>query len=206
MVIKQCFVFILLIVSLLSKGQSNLAVKYFGMSIHPFGDKFAHHQPYKLDKNAHVVFNYGAFIEYEKFVYEQSLSIKAAQGVFSDCSGGMAGATFLGLKALVRPMGRHRIGVAIGPLLIMRRSWSRFDDYKGSKIFKEVKDSRIGDYQYAFYPYGIDVEYDYQLSKRCDFSVSFTPGVPFVMTFAAGVKYWFSRDFKEKEHKLLKLK
>ena len=91
-------------------------------------------------------------------------------------------------------------------MLIVRRSWSRFPDYKGSKIFKEVTDTRIGDVQYAFYPYGLDIEYDYQLTKKCDLSVGFTPGFPFVMTFAVGMKYWFNKDFKEKERNILKIK
>ncbi len=188
------------------QAQSNLAVKYFGLTVHPFGDRTANYQPYKIDSKAVLVFNYGAFIEYERFIREQSFSIKVAQGLFADCSNGFAGATFIGLKGLLRPMGRHRLGLAIGPLFIVRQSWSRFSDYKGTGIFKEKKDTKVGDIQYAFYPYGLDIEYDYNLSPKCDLSVSFTPGFPFVMTFAVGVKYWFNKDFKERSRKLLKIK
>lgn len=191
---------------LLLSAQSNLAVKYFGLTIHPFGDRTASYQPYKLDPKAYAVFNYGAFIEYEKFIREQSFSVKIAQGIFADCSNGLAGATFIGLKGLLRPIGRHRIGLAVGPLFVVRKSWSRFPDYKGSKIFKELTNTRIGDVQHAFYPLAIDIEYDYNLSSSCDLSASFTPGFPFVMTFAVGVKYWFSKDFKERTHSLLKIK
>ncbi len=197
---------ICLLLVVASFGQSNIAVKYFGLTVHPFGDKFARHQPYKLDDKAFFVANYGAFIEYERFIKEDAFSIKIGQGIFADCSAGMAGATFVGLKGLLKPIGRHRFGLAVGGLFILRRSWTRFPDYKKSTIFKEVKTESLGNVQYAFYPYGIDIEYDYLLSPKWDFSVSFTPGFPFVMTFAVGAKYWFNKDFKKKEPSLLKIK
>ncbi len=192
--------------SISAKAQSNLSLKYFGLTIHPFGDNTARHQPYKLDKNAFFVANYGGFIEYEKYIVGSSFALKVGQGIFADCSNGWASATFFGFKGFMRPWGKHRLGFAIGPLFVVRESWSRFSDYGTSKIFKERNHPSLGMIQYAFYPYGMVIDYDYQLSPKTDLSVGFTPGFPFVMTFSVGVKYWFSKEFKEKQHHIIKIR
>lgn len=180
------------------KGQSNVALKYFGITVHPFGDRMYKLQPYRLDKKAHFVLNFGALASYEKFIWEDIVSVKVIQGIFSDCSAGPAGASFIGLKGNIINNGNHRLSFGLGPILVYRRNWNRFPEYKSSGTFEELKSKTFGDIQYKFYLYGAEFEYDRRLSQKLDFSVTFTPGLPYVLTWSAGLKYWFNKKFTKK--------
>lgn len=172
----------------------NITLKYFGLTFHPFGDQLAEVQPYKLDKNAYVVFNFGAMLGYEHYIWEDILSYKLIQSAFTDCSGGSAGFTYLGLKGICLDKKKHRLMFDIGPVFFYRQSWTRFPQYTDRGIFQRYKD-----YQYKFFWYGAEFEYDYRLTDKLDLSVSFTPGLPFVLTWATGVKYWLNKDFRIRE-------
>jgi hypothetical protein len=177
-------------------AQSNVSLKYFGLTMHPFGDQTAYLQPYKLDDNARFVLNFGGFGSYEKYVWEEIISVKAMQGVFTDCSAGLAGITHLGLR-VSGEKGRHRLGIGIGPTLFYREDWNRFDGYKDSGFLRRTDHKWLGPIQYKFFWYGLEMEYDYRLGKRTDLSVGFTPGFPFVFTWSVGAKYWINKDFKK---------
>lgn len=189
------FIFLCLF-ALRSQGQGdNVTLKYFGVTLHPFGDDLASVQPYKLDKNAHLVFNFGGFLGYEHYLWEDILSLKLTQGLFTDCSNGWAGFTHLGLRGVFYDKGRHHAMLGFGPMMFYRESWTRFPNYEDKGIFALSKDRSV---QYKFFWYGTEIEYNYRLSKRTDLSVTFTPGLPFVITYAVGLKYWFNKDFRIK--------
>ncbi len=174
-------------------GQSTFTLKYFGMTVHPFGDRMAALQPYKLDKNARFVLNFGGFAGYERFVYKDFVSAKVIQGFFTDCSAGWATVTHLGVRMLLLRNEKHRLYFGIGPTLIMRNSWTRFGErYKSSGYFNEDDTRMLGDIQWKFIPYGCEIEYDYRFTKRDYLSVSFTPGIPLACTFAIGWKHWIT--------------
>lgn len=178
--------------SLYAQGE-NITLKYFGLSIHPFGDRLAAVQPNKLDKNAHFVLNQGGFAGYERFIWRDIASVKLTQGLFTDCSAGFSGFTHLGLRGIIYYTKRTEILFSFGPLLYFRRSWTRFPQYVDQGSFAFTADKR---YQYRVFWYGMEIEYNYRISPKTDFSVSFTPGVPFVMTFAVGLKYWLNKDYR----------
>lgn len=175
-----------------ASAQSNVSLKYFGLTMHPFGDKTAYLQPYKLDNNARFVLNFGGFASYEKYLWEEIISVKAMQGVFTDCSGGMAGVTHLGLR-ISGEKGRHRLGIGLGPTFFYREDWNRFEGYTDSGFMKRANNRWLGPLQYKFFWYGVEIEYDYRLGNRTDLSVGFTPGFPFVFTWSVGAKYWLSK-------------
>lgn len=195
----------LLFICSASYGQSCFTLKYFGLTIHPFGDKQANLQPYKLDDEAHLIFNLGGFAGYEKYLWEDIVSAKIIQGVFSDCSAGLASVTHLGLRGFLYEKGKHHLGFGIGPTLIIRNDWNRFADYEDSNFFERKRIEGIGNVQYKLFWYGFELEYDYKLGDKIDFSLSFTPGVPLVCALSFGVKYWMSKDFNKKL-KLVKTK
>lgn len=179
-------------------SQSTLTVKYFGLTIHPFGDKAAALMPYKADSRGVFIANFGGFVGYEKYIYEDFISAKIIQGVFTDCSGGLAGATHIGLRGVLIDRKKHRLSFGLGPTLIYRDSWNRFGErYTSSGFFNEYYSRSIGDIQWKFFYFGFEFEYDYLINSKNDLSVSFTPGVPMACIFSVGLKHWFSKDFKK---------
>jgi len=172
-------------------GQSAFTVKYFGLTIHPFGDKTAHLQPKKLDPNAVFVLNKGLFVGYEKFLYEDLISVKFIQGVMTDCSDGLAEVSHLGIRATLLQSDKHRFCFGIGPTLIVRESWTRFGkDYTSSGFFNETYSNRLGALQWKFVPYAFELEYDYCITPKVNLSVSLTPGIPLANIISIGWKHW----------------
>lgn len=187
-------IFILFLVWMQSShAQSTFTLKYFGMTVHPFGDPTAHLQPYKLDNKARFVVNFGGFAGYEQFVYRDLVSVKAIGGLFTDCSAGWATVVHLGPRLNLMKLKKHRLYIGIGPTLILRNSWTRFgESYTPSGFFNVAETQRYGDIQWKFVPYGMEFEYDYAITERDQFSVSFTPGVPLAMIFSFGWKHWIT--------------
>lgn len=176
-----------------SYAQSTFTLKYFGLTIHPAGDPTAHLQPYKLDDKARFVMNFGGFAGYEKFIYEDLVSVKVIQGLFTDCSAGFASVTHLGPRLNLLKLKKHKVYIGVGPTLIVRNSWTRFgESYTSSGYFNVAETQRFGDVQWKFIPYGLEFEYDYAITERDQFSVSFTPGVPLAMIFSFGWKHWIT--------------
>ncbi|MFN3916992.1 MAG: hypothetical protein ACK4K0_04545 [Flavobacteriales bacterium] len=179
-----------------TSAQSNVSVKYFGLTVHPFGDYSANLQPYKLDKNAYFVANFGGYASYERFVWIDMLSVKLKQGIFTDCSAGMMGVSHLGVQMNLLQKNKHKLSFGIGPTLIYRESWTRFSEYEESGFWHKYDSPRLGLIQYKMILYGCEFEYDYTISEKTDLSVGFTPGFPFAFTFSFGVKHWFDKNFK----------
>lgn len=199
---------LLLFLALINEGltQNTHSLKYFGLTIHPFGDSYAYLQPNKLDKNAHFVLNFGLLYEFEHFIRKDELSLKFATSILADCSNGWASANMFALKAHAIKTQKHRLGLAVGPLFYIRESWERFSSYENTSKFKTGNSALLGNIQYLYFWYGITIDYDVKISPKLDFSTTFTPGVPYVLTLAFGVKYWPTREFKKlKKERILRL-
>jgi hypothetical protein len=193
---------LLFILTLSASAQQAITVKYFGLTIHPVGDPMADLQPNKLDPDAHVVANTGIFLGYEKFVYEDLVSVKVIQGILGDCSNGLATVSHLGIRGALLKTEKHRVYLGIGPTLVVRDSWNRFGDrYESSGYFNDAYSERLGELQWKFIPYGFELEYDYVFTKKDQLSVSFTPAVPLAGLLSVGWKHWFN----VKEYSDLKL-
>ena len=196
---KRNILFVFLLLNLALYSQSCFTVRYFGLTVHPFGDKQSQLEPNKIDHKAYFVLNFGGFIGYEKFVWEDFLSIKVMQGVFTDCSGGIAGFSHLGIRGLIFERKKHRILFGIGPTMFYRQDWNRFKDYDDLGFFYRRNIPQVGNVQYKMFWYGIEFEYDYHLNNKIDFNFGFTPGAPMALTFSFGIKYWVSKKFKKNE-------
>lgn len=158
----------------------------------------AHLQPNRLDDEAKFVVNYGAFLGYEKFFYKDLYSVKAIQGFMGDCSNGFATVSHIGIRANLMTTDKHRVYLGIGPTLILRESWYRFDDYVSSGFFNDHYSRTFGDVQWKLVPYGLEFEYDYVFNPRNQLSVSFTPGIPMAGLLSVGWKHWL--EIKEFDH------
>ncbi|MBI3133847.1 MAG: hypothetical protein HYZ14_04150 [Bacteroidetes bacterium] len=180
-------------------AQHNISAEFVGFTIHPAGDPTAPLQPNKLDKDARFVVNYGAVITYEHYLVGDVVALKGLQAIAADCSAGWASITHVALKGLVLRQPKHRLGVSVGPAFMVRESWFRFESYVPSGFLNEGYSKFLGPVQYKFFPLAAEIEYEYSLTPKIDFELSLTPGLPMAITFAAGFKYWFNKDF---EHKL----
>ncbi|MFT7591153.1 MAG: hypothetical protein ACI9UJ_001074 [bacterium] len=191
--IRSLFILIIIHCSCFVYGQSAFTVKYFGLTIHPFGDPTADLQPKKLDKNAVFVRNHGVFLGYERFVYQDLVSVKVIQGVMTDCSDGLAEVSHIGIRGTLLQSDKHRLCFGIGPTLIVRESWTRFGAaYTGSGFFNERQSKRLGTIQWKFVPYAFEFEYDYCFTPKDNLSVSLTPGIPLANILSIGWKHWLN--------------
>lgn len=189
--LRSVHVLFISLTSLCCVAQQTISVKFCGLSTHPGGDPMAHLQPYKLDPNANFVMNFGGFIGYEKFVFEDLVSVKALQGLMLDCSAGWASATHLGVRGRMLKKGKHSVYIGLGPTLVLRESWNRFGDlYESSNFMNESYSDLLGDIQWKLSPIGSEIEYDYAISEKNQLSVSIFPAVPAAIITCIGWKHW----------------
>ena len=175
-------------------AQDNIGIIFFGLSIHPKGEKDnAFLMPNKLDKNAYLVMNFGTEIMYEKFLYKDIVSVKIVQALYADCAEKLGGFSHIGIRVKIFRIGRHSLFGGIGPTLVFRRNWQEMSGYVNPNRFKgEFNDK----WQHLFLWYGGEFEYKYIISDRIDFSSSFIPGYPDLMSLAVGVNLKFNNGEK----------
>jgi hypothetical protein len=180
-------------------SQNSFSLRYFGLTVHPFGDQTASLQPYKLDKNAFVVANFGAFASVDHYVWHDIVAVTFMQAAFTDCSGGLAGFTHIGVRALILERKKHRLLFGLGPLFYYREDWNRFEIYEDAGFFNRYHSRNLGDIQYKIFPVGMEFAWHYEICKNLDFNFGFTPGLPVALSFSAGISWWPKR-FETKEH------
>jgi hypothetical protein len=166
-------------------SQDNIGIKYFGLSIHPKGEKLnARLMPNKLDKNAYLVINLGGEFIYEKFIYEDFLSVKFVQALYADCAERLGGFSHIGIRLKIFEIERHSLFGGIGPTFVFRRNWLELDGYVNPNVFVgDINDK----WQHLFLWYGGEFEYKYSISNKIDLAISFVPGYPHLMSLAAGI-------------------
>lgn len=199
-VIREAVVKILvsiLFFSVTAVGQSSVSLKYVGLTIHPFGDETAFLQPYKLDKNAVFVANFGGVVMYEKFIWRDKLSVQALQAVFADCSFSLAGISSISLKGVFFDKNKHQFQLGLGPVFMIRNDWNRFENYTSSGTLDTHYSKLFGRVQQKFFPLGVEIVYNYAINEKVDFSTSMTPGIPAIFNFVVGFRYWISKDFNK---------
>lgn len=184
---------VLLFIATTVRAQNSFSLRYFGLTIHPFGDQTSQLQPFKLDKKAIIVANFGGFAVYDHYIFYDQIAITGMQGVFSDCSAGLAGFTHIGIRGLLMDKGKHRLMLDIGPMIYYRRDWNRFPEYVDGGVFRRYHSRNLGDLQYKFFWIAGEFSWNWQLSKEFDFNAGFTPGLPLALAFSAGISWWPKR-------------
>lgn len=166
-------------------AQDNTGIKFFGLSIHPKGEKDnAFLMPNKLDKNAYFVMNLGGEIMYEKFVVKDILAIKVVQALYADCAERLGGFSHIGIRATIFNTGKHALFGGFGPTIVYRKNWMELNGYINQNRFKgDINDK----WQYLFLWYGGEFEYKYSITEYLDLSISFIPGYPDLMSLAVGI-------------------
>ncbi len=171
-------------------AQSNVNFKYFGLSVHPKGDPNAPLMPLNPDKKGYLVFNLGGMLSYEKFWKPQKYSFKVIQALYTDCAALLGGFTHIGVRAIIFQNKRHSLNGGLGPTFIYRRNWYQLPGYQDSGFFDGTPQSA---WQYKFIPYAGELEYNYKLTDKMDFSTTFVPGYPSLISLSFGLRYWFDQ-------------
>ena len=168
----------------------NIGLKYFGLSLHPFGaynnEKL---MPLKFDDKGLFVLDVGFMASFEKYLWKDFVSIKFVQSIYGDCILQPAGFTHLGFRLKIFSIGKHQLNGGIGPTLIYRKNWYDVEGYDDSYSFFEG--SKDDFWQWRFLWYGGEFEYNYNVYKNIDLSVTFIPGFPDLLAFAFGVRAKF---------------
>lgn len=174
-----------ILLSLNLNAQNSIGLKFFGLSIHPKGEKEnAFLMPNKLDKNGVFVMNFGGVVSYEYFIFKDIVSVKAIQSLYSDCAARLGGFSHIGVRATIFKKGKHTFSGGIGPTIIYRRNWLDLDGYVNKNRFKGNKNSK---WQHLFLWYGGEFEYKYSINEKFDISGSFVPGYPDLMSLSLGM-------------------
>lgn len=170
-------------------SQNNVGLQFFGLAIHPKGDPLnAHLMPFKLDKDAYFVVNFGVVASYDHFVYKDILSIKVGQTIFADCATRFAGVSHIGIRVKVFKIGKHRLQLGIGPTFMFRRSWFELNGYVQTH---PINGSPEDKYQTRFIWYGGEIEYKYSINDYIDISAGFIPYYNIIMSTYLGINYKF---------------
>ncbi len=198
---KKFLIILFLFVFAKADAQTAFTFRYFGLTVHPFGDQTAEIQPYKLDKNARFVLNFGGFVSADHYVYKDLVCVTGMQAFFTDCAGGWAGFTHIGIRALVLEKGRHRLMLGAGPMLYYRQDWNRFEEYEDKGSFNRYHSRNVGDVQWRIFPVAGEFAWHYRATDHLDINTGFTPGLPLALCLSVGVTWWPER-FEQQETKL----
>ncbi len=188
---KQCLTLVLVCLAFFSHSQKpnhNFGFKYYGFTVHPKGEDQAHLMPTRLDPNAYMVLNYGGIFSYQRMVFRDFISIKIAQGLYTDSGKMPSGHTHIGFRVYLLDHQRHDVQFGFGPTYIYRKSWHSKEGYESSGIFRDR-----GNIQDKFVWYGGEIEYNYLINDHWDFSAHILPGFPLVVGFGFGFRYWPNR-------------
>ncbi|MCC9137163.1 hypothetical protein ACFSKU_20905 [Pontibacter silvestris] len=161
-------------------------VKFFGLSLHLKESPYPEIFPHRLDNKGYLVLNLGGIVGYERFVVRDVISIRVEQGLYTDCASVLAGFSHIGWRGLIFRKGRHSLNGGIGPTLVYRRDWNEIEGYEDDGYF-----NRSGRWQYKFYWYGGELEYNYKLKERLEFSATLVPGIPELVSFGVGIRKSF---------------
>ena len=172
-----------------SQAQSNINLKFFGLSVHPKGDPNAPLMPLNLDRKGYTVLNLGGSFAYEHFIKPEKFSLKVIQAVYSDCAALLGGFSHIGVRWVIFTKGKHSLNGGFGPTLVYRRNWYTLDNYQDSGFFNGKPSDT---WQYKFIPYAGEFEYNFKLNQKTDFSTTFVPGYPSLISLSVGLRYWLN--------------
>lgn len=162
------------------------SLKFFGLSLHPYGDENAHLMPFNPDEKGYLVLNIGGVLGHEIQIGGSRYSVKMLQALYADCAAQTGGFSHVGLRAIILNKNKHQFTGGLGPTFIFRRNWHRLSNYSPSTFFNGKK----GDpWQYKMLWYGGELEYHYSVTEKLAISVTFIPGFPDIMSLSGGIRY-----------------
>jgi hypothetical protein len=163
------------------------SVQFMGLTFHPGGGavRMVKNYPLKFDEKAYLVLNVGATVAYDVDL-SKKFFLRSSAGFFMDCAYLKSGFLHVGFRWNALQMGRHTINAGVGPTLMFREDWHRFEEYNDKDFFGK---SVYNGWQYRFFPVGGEVEYLFKINDKWEFQYSVIPGYPAVITSKIGLRW-----------------
>jgi hypothetical protein len=163
------------------------SVQFMGLTIHPGGGavRMVQNYPLKFDEKAYFVLNVGATVAYDVDL-SKKFFLRSSAGFFMDCAYLKSGFLHVGFRWNALQIGRHTINAGVGPTLMFREDWHRFETYNDADFFGK---SVYNGWQYRFFPVGGEIEYLYKINDKWQFQYSVIPGYPAVITSKIGLRF-----------------
>jgi len=174
-------------------GQSNVGVKLFGVSYHPFAENNEALHKIPLDRNNDWLLEPGFTFTYEAGTGFSLTSAKLMQSIYLDQASQPAGMTYFGIHRKIFHLYKNMITIGIGPTLFYRSDWSTIDGYQEDLDYKTM-----GNVQYKMAWITGEIEYVYYVSKRSDMLLSINMLHPKAFTMMIGYRFWISKKAKRK--------
>ena len=168
-----------------SSPKHALSLWVFGISTHPDPGPGKEVYSRKLSSDGATVVNPGLAVAYDRFLIGDRLAARVSISGASDCRSVFAGLAHLGLKIRLLQLGRASLGASVGPMLYVRQSWHRFDNYSGANTAFQTWDQ----WQYIAAPVGGSLEFNYRISDRTELSMSVLPAYPEVISAGFGFRF-----------------
>jgi hypothetical protein len=181
---KRLFLITLLFFALHAHAQWFVGVKFMGISIHTDNNMNGHLYKTAIGKKKRVAFHFGVALTCE-YKFNDWFSAKVDQAAFRDCAGKFAGMTMFNLRGTADFGRAGDLSAGMGPFWYYRKSWFAIDDYKDDGYFKT---SRNNKWQTKFVWYGGEIEYNYPINEKLDWSTNILPGIPVVIAVSSGVR------------------
>ncbi|PLX13694.1 MAG: hypothetical protein C0594_00910 [Marinilabiliales bacterium] len=185
--------FAFLIYSAIGFSQTNFSLRVKPIGFTPVQNINAEIFTLKADPGAHLLFEPGIILAYEKYIIEDQVAVKINQGVYLDATAGASGMSAVNLQFRIQKKRslaykkKAALNLGIGFGVLYRNSWSRLEGYVKER-FVYTNDN----FQYLFLPY-IDLGYDIYKSQTNDLSFGLLYGYPNTANLYIGWKYWFAR-------------
>lgn len=108
-VFRYLFLFFILFscITAASGQQSYTSLKFFGLSLHPYGDENAELMPLNPDGRGYLTLNLGGVPGHEIRIAESRFSVKVLQALYYDCAGQTGGFSHIGFRAIIRNNKNH---------------------------------------------------------------------------------------------------
>ena len=177
-------IFLFTVCAMYLPAQWFVGVKFMGVTVHTDNNFNGHLYKTAIGKHHRIAFHFGLALTCE-YKFNDWLSVKADQSLFRDCAGKMAGMTMINARYTINFRNGSDLSGGLGPFWYYRRSWFSIDGYKDDGYFKLSSDQK---WQKKFIWYGGEIEYNFPINDKLDWSTNLFPGVPVVLAFASGVR------------------
>lgn len=185
MKLKLLTILIICLSSICGYSQANISFQLIGLGV-DFGKKENVDLYQTKVANGNILLEPGLKIGLEAYASDIT-SLKFVQTARLDACNKLAGSTQILLRFRLFKVWKHSLNIGIGPQAFYRQSWSDIENYQNEKTYKGL------DFQYKIMWISGEIEYNYVMNKKWDFSFSLLHQNPTTLGIGLGAKYWFTR-------------
>ncbi len=171
-------------------SQANISFKILTYGFNPFNDlNKPLYNPNILDSSGFMTYEPGLQVSAEIF-NNNTTSAKFITNYNKDQVGFHSGYSQFLIRFQIIDKKKYNFNIGIGPIMHYRKSWQLIPNYQAEKYFIE---SGISQYKMTWL--SGEIEYNYRIHKRLNFSVSLNHIHPRSVGLYFGLKIWFKVKF-----------